>query len=99
MIFEQVSLFNDSERLKLRETNDKLIRTIEDLDALRDRANVTQEELLSQQSEQLNKRFYISIFSVGNFLTIRLFNRLTRGQYWRHTGRRQHGPSPPSAAY
>ncbi|MBS0041380.1 zinc transporter ZntB [Shewanella sp. M16] len=74
MISEQFSLFKDTERLKLRETNDKLIRTIEDLDALRDRANVTQEELLSQQSEQLNKRLYFlslvsAIFLPLGFLT------------------------------
>jgi zinc transporter len=74
MISDQLSLFNDPERIKLRETNDKLIRTIEDLDALRDRANVTQEELLSQQSEQLNKRLYFlslvsAIFLPLGFLT------------------------------
>ena len=46
----------------------------DDLDALRDRANVTQEELLSQQSEQLNKRLYFlslvsAIFLPLGFLT------------------------------
>lgn len=74
MVSDQLNLFNDHERLKLREINDKLIRTIEDLDALRDRANVTQEELLSQQSEQLNKRLYFlslvsAIFLPLSFLT------------------------------
>lgn len=74
MISDQTSLFNDPERIKLREINDKLIRTIEDLDALRDRANVTQEELLSQQSEELNKRLYFlslvsAIFLPLGFLT------------------------------
>ncbi|MGL5409193.1 MAG: CorA family divalent cation transporter, partial [Shewanella sp.] len=74
MVSDQLNLFNDHERLKLREINDKLIRTIEDLDALRDRANVTQEELLSQQSEQVNKRLYFlslvsAIFLPLSFLT------------------------------
>ncbi|SUI68784.1 Zinc transport protein ZntB [Shewanella putrefaciens] len=74
MLSDQFTLLNDPERLKLREINDKLIRTIEDLDALRDRANVTQEELLSQQSEQLNKRLYFlslvsAIFLPLGFLT------------------------------
>ncbi|MGL4895158.1 MAG: zinc transporter ZntB [Shewanella sp.] len=74
MVSDPLNLFNDHERLKLREINDKLIRTIEDLDALRDRANVTQEELLSQQSEQVNKRLYFlslvsAIFLPLSFLT------------------------------
>ncbi len=74
MLSEQFVLFNEPERLKMRETTDKLTRTIEDLDALRDRANVTQEELLSQQSEQLNKRLYSlslvsAIFLPLSFLT------------------------------
>ncbi|MDH1469013.1 zinc transporter ZntB [Shewanella sp. GD03713] len=74
MLSDQFVLFNEPERLKMRETTDKLIRTIEDLDALRDRANVTQEELLSQQSEQLNKRLYFlslvsAIFLPLGFLT------------------------------
>ncbi|MGL5358129.1 MAG: zinc transporter ZntB [Shewanella sp.] len=74
MVSDQLNLFNEHERLKLREINDKLIRTIEDLDALRDRANVTQEELLSQQSEQVNKRLYFlslvsAIFLPLSFLT------------------------------
>ena len=74
LLAEQFILFNDPERLKMRETTDKLVRTLEDLDALRDRANVTQEELLSQQSEQLNKRLYFlslvsAIFLPLGFLT------------------------------
>ncbi|MCE9685536.1 zinc transporter ZntB [Shewanella sp. AS16] len=74
MLSEATTLFNDNDRLKLREVNDKLIRTIEDLDAIRDRANVTQEELLSQQSEQVNKRLYVlalisAIFLPLGFLT------------------------------
>lgn len=74
LLSDQFMLFNDPERLKMRETTDKLVRTLEDLDALRDRANVTQEELLSQQSEQLNKRLYFlslvsAIFLPLGFLT------------------------------
>lgn len=74
LLSEQFMLFNGSERLKMRETTDKLIRTLEDLDALRDRANVTQEELHSQQSEQVNKRLYFlsllsAIFLPLTFLT------------------------------
>lgn len=74
LLSDQFILFNDPERLKMRETTDKLVRTLEDLDALRDRANVTQEELLSQQSEQLNKRLYFlslvsAIFLPLGFLT------------------------------
>lgn len=74
MLSESNTLLSDSDRLKLREINDKLIRSIEDLDAVRDRANVTQEELLSQQSEQVNKRLYFlslisAVFLPLGFLT------------------------------
>ncbi|QYJ79341.1 zinc transporter ZntB [Shewanella acanthi] len=74
LLAEPITLLNGPERLKLREITDKLIRSIEDLDALRDRANVTQEELVSQQSEQLNKRLYFlslvsAIFLPLGFLT------------------------------
>ncbi len=46
-------------RLHLREVTDRLIRYVEDLDSVRDRAAITQEELMSRVSEQMDKRMYI----------------------------------------
>ncbi|WP_144210942.1 zinc transporter ZntB [Shewanella donghaensis] len=67
-------LFSSEHKLRVREINEVLIRVIEDLDAIRDRASVTQEQLQSVQSEQLNKRLYFlslisAIFLPLGFLT------------------------------
>lgn len=74
IINEQVSWLDNSNRQKLREVNDRLTRHIEDLDALRERSAITQEEMLSRLSEQLNSRMYVlsilsAIFLPLGFLT------------------------------
>jgi zinc transporter len=65
---------DDSDQLQLREVSDRLVRHIEDLDAVRERAAVVQEELLSRMSEQMNSRMYVlsvvaAIFLPLGFLT------------------------------
>lgn len=74
LIGEKVSWLDDDSRLRFREINDRLVRHIEDIDAVRERAAVTQEELQSRLSEQLNKRMYVlsvvaAIFLPLGFLT------------------------------
>lgn len=74
LITENTSWFDDDSRMKIREVSDRLIRNIEDLDAVRERAAVTQEELLSRLSEQMNTRMYVlsvvaAIFMPLGFLT------------------------------
>jgi zinc transporter len=71
---EKVSWLDDVNRFRLREVNDRLIRSIEDIDVLRERAAVTQEELQSRHAEQLNSRMYVlsvvaAIFLPLGFLT------------------------------
>jgi zinc transporter len=71
---ERLSWLTDMDRLCIREINDRLVRQLEDLDAIRERAAVVQEELLSQLSEQLNQRTYVlsvvaAIFLPLGFLT------------------------------
>lgn len=71
---EKVSWITDSDRIRLREVSDRLIRHIEDLDAARERAAVTHEELISRLSDQLNMRLYLlslvaAIFLPLSFLT------------------------------
>ena len=71
---EKVSWLDEANRFRLREVNDRLIRSIEDLDVLRERAAVTQEELQSRHAEQLNSRMYVlsvvaAIFLPLGFLT------------------------------
>ena len=74
LITEKIAWFDDDSRLRLREVGDRLIRNIEDLDAVRERAAVTQEELLSRLSDQMNIRMYVlsvvaAIFLPLGFLT------------------------------
>jgi len=74
LIGEKISWLDDGSRLRLREVSDRLIRHIEDIDAVRERAAVTQEELQSRLSEQINTRMYVlsvvaAIFLPLGFLT------------------------------
>jgi zinc transporter len=74
LISEKISWLDDDSRMRIREVGDRLIRNIEDLDAVRERAAVTQEELLSRLSDQMNTRMYVlsvvaAIFLPLGFLT------------------------------
>jgi len=60
--------------LHVREEADRVIRLVEDLDAARERAAVTQEELNNRIAEQMNQRMYVlsvvaAIFLPLGFLT------------------------------
>jgi zinc transporter len=67
---EKVSWLEDIHRLQLREISDRLIRHIEDIDAVRERAAVTHEELLSHASEELNQRMYMLAIVAAIFLPL-----------------------------
>lgn len=74
LLIEKVSWLNAEHNIQIREINDALLRHIENLDAARDRAAVTQEELASRISEQLNSRMYVlsvvtTVFLPLGFLT------------------------------
>lgn len=71
---ERVPWLEDIDRMRLREIADRTMRYVEDLDSARERAAVTQEELMNRLSEQLNKRMYVlsivaAIFLPLSFLT------------------------------
>lgn len=71
---EKIEFLTPSEKLEIREINDSLIRYIEDLDMMRERAASAQDDLLSQLSEQLNSRLYLlsiisAVFLPLGFLT------------------------------
>lgn len=72
----KVDWLNDAERMSLRETADRTTRFVEDLDAIRDRATVTQEELNSTLSEQMNKTMYVLSIVAGIFLPLGLLTGL-----------------------
>ena len=76
LIIENVSWLDDRHRRELREVSDRLIRHIEDIDEVRERAAVTHEQLLSRVSEQLNGRMYVLSVVAAIFLPLGFFTGL-----------------------
>lgn len=71
---EKISWIDEYRKIEIRETNDQLIRHIEELDTIRDKVILIQEELTNRLSEELNKKMYIlsiisAIFLPLTFLT------------------------------
>jgi zinc transporter len=56
---EPVSWLEPEHRAYLRELADRTLRHVEDLDSARERAAVTQDELSSRMSEQMNRTMYL----------------------------------------
>jgi zinc transporter len=65
-----LSFITAEQRARLRESGDRLTRTVEELDAARDRAAVTHEELQSRQSELSNQRLYVLSIITAIFLPL-----------------------------
>lgn len=70
LVSAKLPWLGDDHRLALRETSDRLIRHLEDLDAIRERAAVTQEELQSRLAEQQNVRMYVLSIVAAIFLPL-----------------------------
>jgi zinc transporter len=62
--------FGERHRARMVEAADRLTRTVEELDAARDRAAVTQEELASRLAELTNQRLYVLSIITAVFLPI-----------------------------
>jgi zinc transporter len=62
--------FNQSHREQFLEQADRMTRSIEELDAARDRASVTQEELSSRAGELTNQRLYVLSIITAVFLPL-----------------------------
>jgi len=76
LLIEQIEILDDIHKLRLREVSDRLLRHIEDIDEVRDRAAVTHEELVSRASEQLNKRMYVLSIVAAIFMPLGFFTGL-----------------------
>lgn len=76
LVMEKLSWMAESYQLRLREISDRLIRHIEDIDAVRERAALAQEELQSRLSEQLNERMYVLSVVAAIFLPLGFFTDL-----------------------
>lgn len=66
----QVPWLTDRHRAEITETTDRMMRAIEELDAARERAAVTQEELSSKMGELTNQRLYILSIITAVFLPL-----------------------------
>jgi zinc transporter len=73
---ETLSWIDDLNRLRLREITDRQIRHIEDIDAVRERAAVAQDELVGRISEQMNERMYVLSLVAALFLPLGFFTGL-----------------------
>jgi len=62
--------FGASHRDQVTEIADRMTRTVEELDAARDRASVTQEELASRLTEMTNQRLYVLSMITAVFLPL-----------------------------
>ena len=67
---ERTSWIGDGDRARLREVGDGLTRYVEDLDAARDRAAVTHEELSVALADRLNKNLYLLSVVAALFLPL-----------------------------
>lgn len=62
--------FTDAHRDRVAEAANQMARTVEELDAARDRAAVTQEELSSRVAETTNQRLYVLSLITAVFLPL-----------------------------
>jgi zinc transporter len=66
----QVPWLDTTARARIAESADRMTRTVEELDAARDRAAVTQEELQSKIGEATNQRLYVLSIITSVFLPL-----------------------------
>jgi zinc transporter len=69
-------LLRDADRMLLREIGDRVARYVEDLDALRERATVTNDELGTRLAETMNRRMYVLSLVAAVFLPLGLLTGL-----------------------
>ncbi|HEU0034836.1 MAG TPA: zinc transporter ZntB [Kofleriaceae bacterium] len=66
----QLPWFDERHRDRVADVADRMARTVEELDAARDRASVTQEELASRLTEMTNQRLYVLSLITAVFLPL-----------------------------
>ncbi len=67
---EPHKILSSKHRTHLRESSNKIVRYVEDLDEARERAAIIQDELVRQQAEKLNSRMYIITVFAAVFLPL-----------------------------
>ena len=72
LAIEPTPLLTDADRMRLREVADELTRQVEELDLLRERASLIQEQIASTASEQMNRTMYVLSLVAAIFLPLGL---------------------------
>jgi zinc transporter len=70
------AVLTDGDRLRLREVADRVTRSVEDLDAIRERAAVANDELTNRLAEVMNRRMYVLSLVAAVFLPLGLITGL-----------------------
>lgn len=73
---EKLAWLTGGEKVQLREVVDRITRHLEDLELLRERAVIAQEELQNRISEELNSRLYVLSVITAIFLPLGFFTGL-----------------------
>jgi zinc transporter len=76
LIAAPTPILGDADRMRLRESADRVTRYVEDLDLMRERAAVTTDELSARQAEGLNRRMYLLALVAAVFLPLGLLTGL-----------------------
>jgi len=76
LAIEPTPLLSDRDRMHLRETADELTRQVEELDLLRERAALIQEQMSAMASEQMNRTMYVLSLVAAIFLPLGLVTGL-----------------------
>ncbi len=70
------SLFDEDHAVHLRDTADRITRIAEELDSIRDRAAVLQDQVAGQRQETLNQRLLVLSLVSAFFLPLTFFTGL-----------------------
>jgi zinc transporter len=73
---ETTPVLADRDRIRLREVADELTRLVEELDLLRERSAMIQEQLIARMSEQMNRTMYVLSLVAAIFLPLGLITGL-----------------------
>ncbi|MGA1933350.1 zinc transporter ZntB [Arcobacter sp. YIC-464] len=76
LVFNSISWLTDYDKIKLKEVTDHLIRYIEEIETLKDKLSLIQEEFTNKISEQMNQRVYILSIVSAIFLPLGFFTGL-----------------------
>lgn len=72
LLTQQAEWIDTTDRRRLREVADRILRYVEDLDAARERAQIAQDELANRVTEQINRNMYVLSIVAAIFLPLSL---------------------------